>query len=713
VPARRDDIQALRGLAVLLVVAYHAGLPLHGGFIGVDVFFVISGFVIGRQLLGRLAGGIDSIGSDRDRDGGPATSGGSDSGGSTLGRLNAFTFYSRRAQRLLPALAVTSTVVVLLAPAFAPVGTLEASARTAVAAAVSVANLYLLRVSSEGYFDPAAELNPLAHTWSLSLEEQLYLVVPWLLAVGWLASRRAPNGAPGDAAADETGPSARLPVVALVVTVPAAASFVANVALADRHGAAAAASSSFAFFSPVTRFWEFAVGLLLAMVPAGRHLGPRQRWGAVAVGCATILAAAITYSDTTAFPGVAALAPVLGAGVILFGAVVCRPDDGNARVAALTPLVRLGDVSYGWYLWHWPLVVFAQATWPGESSAMLAAAVVSLVPAALSLRFLERRTWATHTPTAPRVARLVTACVAVPVLAAVLTLPARTAVAERLAASGLDDASAAHLDQQLDCDPLAPLGDPGRSGCRAGDPDGPRVVLIGDSNAGHFAEAFAGASEQLGLRLEFATADACPFVDLLVDARGRRGTLAQCEAFVRGSMDELRRNPPRVVVVANATDLYVHDDAVVARRFGSDQAITGRSAKAAAVADALTRTLRDLRSTGARVILVNVVPKPWAAGFDLDVRQCSALRLWSSPERCRLPDYPADQPVTRAAVQLERRAADRAGVSTWDVSERVCPAGVCSERIGETTVWAETFHLSVAASEGLADDAADLLSGTY
>jgi hypothetical protein len=245
-----------------------------------------------------------------------------------------------------------------------------------------------------------------------------------------------------------------------------------------------------------------------------------------------------------------------------------------------------------------------------------------------------------------------------------------------------------------------------------GDGDGPRAVLIGDSNAGHFSEAFAGAALELGLDLELATADACPFLDLLTDALGRGGTLAQCERFVRGSMDELLRDPPEVVIIANATDLYVHDDAVVLRAFDTDETFTGPEAKAGAVASALGRTLRELRSTGSRVILVHVVPKPWAAGLDLDVRQCSAARLWSSPERCRLPDYPADQRVTRSAVALERRAAEAAGASTWDVSEQVCPGGVCSERVDGTTVWAETFHLSVAASEALADDATDLLSTT-
>ena len=146
----RPDVQALRGLAVVAVVLYHANVVFPGGFVGVDVYFVISGFVIGRVLLKRFA--ADSTASNN----------------ASGGRFS--WFYARRARRLLPALGLMLVVVILLAPLLAPLGGLPATSPTGIAAALFSANAYLFWGTGVGYFDPAAVLNPLLHTWSLSAE---------------------------------------------------------------------------------------------------------------------------------------------------------------------------------------------------------------------------------------------------------------------------------------------------------------------------------------------------------------------------------------------------------------------------------------------------------------------------------------------------------------------------------------------------------------
>src|SRR4051812_28766373 len=159
---RRADIQGLRAVAVLLVVAFHAGLPVPGGFRGVDVFFVISGFVITAMLVAELE---------------------------SSGRLDLRRFYVRRARRLLPALALMLTVVLLLGALLSPSATQHMTALTGVAASVFAANGYLLGLGT-GYFDVRADLNPLLHTWTLAVEEQFYIVFPALLLASWRLGMR-------------------------------------------------------------------------------------------------------------------------------------------------------------------------------------------------------------------------------------------------------------------------------------------------------------------------------------------------------------------------------------------------------------------------------------------------------------------------------------------------------------------------------------------
>ena len=203
-PSRRLDIQGLRALAVLLVVAFHAGLPLPGGFVGVDVFFVISGFVITAMLRREWE---------------------------TTGRIRFGAFYLRRFKRLAPALAVMVVTTTLASSLFlSPLGPQQDAARTAVGALLTGANLVIAGTTG-GYFDAPAELNPLLNTWSLSVEEQFYLAFPALLALGWLLAPRL-RSAP-----------------AVLVGAAAIVSF----ALADAGTTGVAQSWLLGFYSPFTR----------------------------------------------------------------------------------------------------------------------------------------------------------------------------------------------------------------------------------------------------------------------------------------------------------------------------------------------------------------------------------------------------------------------------------------------------------------------------
>jgi len=322
---RRPDIQGLRALAVLSVVAFHAGLPLPGGFVGVDVFFVISGFVITRMLC-----------REHER----------------TGRIDFAAFYVRRFKRLTPALALmVGATAVMSALALSPLGPTQTVAKTGIGAMAFAAN-WVIAATTGGYFDAPAATNPLLHTWSLSVEEQFYLVFPALLALGLLLRRRA-----------------------LLVSAVTAISLVAALVGVNPF----VQSWLLGFYSPLTRAWEFGAGALLALSAA--RPGARMRSLFAVGGVAGVVASFVLIDGTTAYPSAWTLLPV-GATVLLIAA--------ETKLLSAAPLVRIGDWSYSIYLWHWPFIVFATLLWPEVGHARTIAAACSFIPALASYRFVER-----------------------------------------------------------------------------------------------------------------------------------------------------------------------------------------------------------------------------------------------------------------------------------------------------------------------------------
>lgn len=331
-PTYRPDIDGLRALAVLPVVLYHAGLGFPGGYVGVDVFFVISGFLITSILR-------HDILSDRF---------------SLLG------FYDRRVRRIFPALFVMLGLTTLGAAAVLLPEHLLAFGRSLRATALFAANLHFW--SLEGYFTEAAELKPLLHTWSLAVEEQYYLVFPPLL---WGLMRSG---------------KARLTLTALTL---------ASFALALWQVRAAPQA---AFYLPFGRVWELLAGSLLALSPdVARPLrAARLRALLGLAGLAAILVPVFAYDRLTPFPGLAALPPVLGTVAVL---ATGAAGPGPVRWLLERAVLRgIGLISYSLYLWHWPVLVLAgyvavlPMTWPQR----VACLGLSFLLALLSWRFVER-----------------------------------------------------------------------------------------------------------------------------------------------------------------------------------------------------------------------------------------------------------------------------------------------------------------------------------
>jgi peptidoglycan/LPS O-acetylase OafA/YrhL len=651
---RRGDIQGLRAVAVLLVVVYHADLGFSGGFVGVDVFFVISGYVITRALTAEL-GRTDRVSLRR--------------------------FYLRRIRRLLPALGLMLTVVMLASSLLAPIGGQQITARTGAAAALFNANTYLMRFGGEGgYFDIDANLNALLHTWSLSVEEQFYFVFPAALFGAWILGRRVTR----------VGNRAAVAIVlALVSTVSFVLSWMLTTGRSGFLGVDAVndLSGEVAFYSSFTRAWEFAVGGLLVMAsPRLSNLARRSEWTLSIVGVVLIGYAALRFDELTPFPGTAALVPVVGTLCIL-AAGEGQPVNLVSKGLAVRPAQLLGDLSYSWYLWHWPFIVFAAALWPRAPWVLVVGAALSILPAWLSYRFVEQPI--RFSPgTTQRTLLLASACIMLPIGAAVVLNEAHRVVNELVS-----EGRRKHADVDNGCNNAVPIGDLDRQSCTwVSNGSSRTAVLIGDSNAGHFTEAFLGAANANGITATVAVAVGCPFVDVINIDQGERGN--SCRSFVEDSTVELARTRPDLVVIASSSSQYIESD-----RWTFEDPVTGNASKtpeekARLWTEALTRTIKPLTDAGIEVVVVHVVPI-----IPFGPRECSALGVIINGGLC-FPSATLEEAdeFRQRAVQAELVAAARAGATTLDVAGELCPDGVCVTRRDGTWIWKDSTHISVDAS---------------
>jgi peptidoglycan/LPS O-acetylase OafA/YrhL len=331
----RADIDGLRAVAVLLVIACHIGIyKLRGGFVGVDVFFVISGYLISSTILADIA----------------------------VSRFSIVSFYERRIRRIVPALVVMLFVTGLFAYKYLlPLELLDFS-KSLLASAASVSNFYFWNQS--GYFDAPAAMKPLLHTWSLAVEEQFYIFFPVFLM---LVRKYSPS-------------RLKLAVISIAVV-----SFVAAAIGAFKYPVSA-------FYLAPTRAWELLLGTILSLKLFPEIAGAVRRNAATLLGMAMIVISAALFSAMTPFPGIAALLPCVGTALI-----IAAGETGTSlvsKILASKPVVFVGLISYSLYLWHWPIIVFQKAdailvTGVSTRAAALAVLAVTFLMAILSWRFVE------------------------------------------------------------------------------------------------------------------------------------------------------------------------------------------------------------------------------------------------------------------------------------------------------------------------------------
>lgn len=429
----RKDIDGLRALAVLPVLLYHAQIPgFSGGFVGVDVFFVISGYLITGILIKDMQAGTYSLAG----------------------------FYERRIRRIMPALLTVLTFVLLVSPLSLLPSEFETLWKEVLGALFFVANIIFW--SQSGYFSAAAETKPLLHTWSLGIEEQFYIVAPVAL---WITLRYARR------------------YLTLVLAILLAISFAACVVLTPKYPGGS-------FYLLPTRAWELLAGSLLAALPAVAQ--GRLSWLREALafsGLAMLCTAVFLYSKDISFPGYAAALPVLASVLMIRYGEASR----LASILSWRPIVLIGLISYSLYLWHWPLVVyFRNEGWLENLAGRATVVLISVLLAYLTWRYIENYTRNRQLVGTPRLitmvgagATLITA--AASVYAQLGGWPQRVAPQVLAFDAGREDISpfrtACHIDGGLR--EVSKL-------CRLGG-DHPAVLLWGDSHGVELARGIADA----------------------------------------------------------------------------------------------------------------------------------------------------------------------------------------------------------------------------
>ncbi|MGQ0464237.1 MAG: acyltransferase family protein [Sporichthyaceae bacterium] len=664
----RPDIEGLRAVAVMLAVLYHAKLfGVSGGYVGVDVFFVISGFLIARHLFENQQ---------------------------THGRVQLADFYVRRMKRLLPAALVVTLAILVAARVWS--STLEAKDVTtdAIYSAFYAMNFRLAAEGSD-YLQAAEAPSPLQHYWSLAVEEQFYFVLPLLvLSVVVVAARLQ-----------------RRALFALI-----AVGCVVSLYFCVTMTASASAA---AYFSTATRAWELGVGCLIALV-APRLTKLPATLAAVGswAGLALIFYAGFVYTDSTSFPGTAALVPVAGAALVL--ATGCGPAARRGAEVLLGRWIAqaIGKISYSLYLWHWPVLLFAPMAVGGalDVSGRIQAVFVAFLLAVATYFHVEvpgrnlklqRPAWVL---TGPAIAGA-TAAVAVVVASTLPTLVGTGAAAKTAALTSSDvsvvqDALAKALTTtvapaDLNPGPEAAAKDfPHDNGCLQqyeevelakncvfGNPQGTRTVaLFGDSHATQWLGAFEQAATAADWKLLVRAKALCPLGKVAYndDRLGRQYT--ECDQWREKAVADVLAAKPDVIVVSQADG--------APRNQVTD----------AVWAQATAKTLQTLGADGARLVVLSDVPQPYRPV------ECVAENLSSLDACVTTPATGREKwPNRRVAVAEE---AARVGAQVVDTSAWLCSAGRCPAVVGNMIVYQDSGgHVTNTYSTWLGPVVRPLLDG--
>ena len=686
--AHRDDVQGLRAIAVLTVIASHASVPfVTGGFVGVDVFFVISGFLISQLLFREVE---------------------------RSGRLSISGFYARRARRILPAATLVTIATIVASAIWLSAVDLLTVVKDALWAVFFAANIHFAAVGTD-YFAQEEPPSPLQHYWSLAVEEQFYLVWPALLLLLVLVARR------------RALPKRLVLVVLLVLTL---ASFVWSVVSTSTDPLAA-------YFSTLARAWELGLGALTALVAAtvARRMPSVVRGLVCLAGLALIGFACVTYGDQTPFPGSAAAVPVVGSALVLLAGAASGPQPLPVRALGVLPMRVVGDWSYSLYLWHWPVLIIAERRVGALGFWRTAVClVVVFVLSAVTYRLVEQPFRSPLRFPTRRALSLYPAAVAVVAAGALgghyYSEYSSGAFGDNPAITlqnfGVDDPSEFDLDDdptvalvqasviaarhhmaipsELEPDILTVRDDEpdvgacnyekdSRELCPRGDPDAGRsIVVFGNSHGRMWIPTFDKIGAELGYTTYYFVKPNCA-ASLVTVGELVPGSPAwpECDDFRAWALDQIAALHPALVVVSSSgPNPVLYDDS--GNRIPKDGID-------AAVQQGYVDLFTRLAPIADRTVLLRDVPKSvqlpdeclTESGHDLG--------------DCLFKPLPAS--VNDA--DISEAAADEAGTEVVDPTPWVCWDGSCPAVVGDVLPYRDRGHLTTVYAESLADEVARVL----
>jgi peptidoglycan/LPS O-acetylase OafA/YrhL len=613
--AYRPDIDGLRAVAVACVVAYHNfPFTVHGGFVGVDIFFVISGFLI-----------TSLITEDMDR-----------------GRFLFASFYARRVRRIFPALAVVLAFCLAVGAVLFDVGEFHELGLQVAAGAGFLSNVLLW--SEAGYFDEAAVFKPLLHLWSLAVEEQFYIV--WPLALFLCARFRRPFWP-----------------LALAF---AGASFALNLYLSKVDDVAD-------FYFIFSRIWELLIGALLAVtIPSALHDRTRLANVAATMGVALIVAGLLLIDSTQLFPSWRALAPTLGAVLI----IAAGPHAFlNARLLSNRLMVAIGKISYPLYLWHWPLLVFARFDAAGGIGPPLRWALIATAVALSQATYLYVETPIRLGPGRGKRTALAVAAIAALGLIGLrdfrvggLLFPAAPlANVANEGGIGLFEFHEYFMAHSAPCDtktfpPFAGhRADPFRCGQSIAGV-APEVVILGDSHAQH---VFLGLAEALPKR----------------NVAFLGGGLPSSDSPFSASIYAALGAEPRVkvVILSAAWKNWIE-----------------RQANGAILRDKLDRAVHFLRAAGKDVYILNDIPS-----FAFRAERCKFAGGFRAANLCDEDESALERQLGLYAGDLAAVVAANPGARLIDTAHMFCSGAVCSMAADGKLLYRDDNHLNINGSRFL------------
>lgn len=640
----RSDIEGLRAVAVLLVIAAHAKVPwLAGGFVGVDVFFVLSGYLITGLILREIE---------------------------KAGCMSFANFYARRFRRLLPALLLLVLCTCLLAIVLLAPGAQGEQAIAAATASLWMSNIHFA-FGKLDYFSPGATSNLFLHTWSLGVEEQFYLVWPALMV--WTFGKGT----------DRARSNRRLKTVMLAIV---ATSLVMCIALTYT-------SPQMAFYMMPLRAWQFATGALawLYFKPPGsdpsvpsRSSNNRASVLAGWAGLALIVTAAYCFDANSPYPGWRALLPAVGAGAIIVAGIhTTRP--GVSRLLSSRPFQAVGRISYSWYLWHWPVLLLGAAVAAnGGASYRAGLVLLSLMLSIASYRWIEspirhQQRWLVASR------KTVLAAVMLMAVASVLCLEwfnaAATWASNPMQRRYVQAHSDAPLIYSIGCDDW--FQNDHVKPCTFGARDAKHTaILMGDSIGAQWFPAAVKLFNRADWRLLVLTKSACPMVDesFFYPRIGRQYT--ECDSWRKHALQAIATWHPDIVMLGSDSG---YD-------FDRTQWLGGT-----------TRVLNAIRAASGHIYILRSTPH-----LPFDGPDCLSSRSWlpwrRSQDRCLAPSYrKKDNDVYQ---WLQQAGGPFGNVTFVDMNTAACPDGVCHAESGGMVVFRDSQHLTATFIESLTNDLA-------